>query len=508
MTIDYATLTQRKSDVDLERIRDIRALFEGGKLLDLRIDKLIPKGMSDDAVVTRKKRSLATQYYRNYLANAINYYADFLFSYPISIRATDLDGYTVSLPDYISALANDCDGNQTDLHDMMKGCFKEAANSGFCFWAVEFPAITEDAPEDLEAFEKLGFNEAIIRPFDAEEVLDWDCDELGALLWVKTCQVKQFRKGPLSSVLLTQETYRIYDREAISTLVIEYDSKKPPKPGDQFPNPAVAPHRFPGEVPMVCLQMQPGHWLGNNLRTHQIANLHAVLRVAWLAGTIAFAVPVINSDSPDIAGMFGTGYAIKIGQEDKYSYSIPAADCLDIQQDIEKKTKDELFRCAGLNFLGVDNNSMGLVRSARSRAFDADIGHTQLKSFASAIRTALEKTLSFVARGRGEDSLTFSAEDFEQLDSYDLDGLVKITAELKAVSIPSPTLMREMYKEISAHFGNDLSEHVKEQIRREIDSAPDEQVLAPIAPDDTKELQSELDNPGKLPRAKASSTSD
>lgn len=466
----------RHTRLDIERIKDIQALCQGGRDLEERITRFIEKTSSDNEITYAKKCRIAPEIYLNYPGTAIGYYSGYIFSFPLNVRQLTSDNQPIQQTGYYADFKNNVDGNRADLDSFFKERFEHALITGRAFWLVQLPEL-DRTPENLEEWETLGAGRATLRPIETTDICDWETDDAGVLQWliVRDCQLVRPTPGkPRNRVL---ERFWVYTRETVQQFSISYEQGDRPDQDQEIPGTAPRAHGF-NRVPIIMLEMPKQLWLGENLRPPAIANLRANLRLEWSHNTQAFAVPVIKTKNTDLAACFGQGLAIRLGENDSFEWSIPVADALQHFAKRSKSTKDELYRVANLNFLGAENNSYALVRSGKSRLIDQNVGHITLKSYARLIKEAVERTYETIVEGRRE-TLKFVAEDFEQLSDLDLPRLVTTVYDIKTLGIPSATLSRELLKEIAAKFGADLSQESKLKIQGEIDQAKDEDVLGP-----------------------------
>lgn len=465
----------------------MRALYRGGKALDERIERFIIRAPADNWETYQRKLNEARTQYANYVSQIVNYYAGYLFSHPLAMRSN------APLDPFYAELKEDCDGNGTDLQDFLRHQFIEALVSGKAAWAVQFPGADIE-PRNRVEWEQQGLGRATLKHYCAEEILDWEVDSAGELLWLIATEKETRRESPSASRGTIRENFYVYTRETIEVYRVEYEANREPAPEAEL-TPIVVPHGM-GKVPVVMICLPAGLHLTDKIASLQIANLKARAKAAWSSNVSANSVPVLFSDSDDISKAFGKGHAIHLGKDDKFDWTTPPADHFEMLAGEVKNTKDELFRAANLNHLGQENNSYSLVRSGLSRMLDADAGHVTLRSYGFLIREAAERTYSLISKGRGEEH-RWTAAGFEHLDDADIATLSEVATKIEKITIPSETFRKEFAKRIALQALRDLDEAKREQIEKEIDSAKVD--VAPVVEKEpAQKLEPESDTTGNV----------
>src|SRR5690606_38473501 len=100
--------------------------------------------------------------YVNYFSQVINYYTGLLFGQPMAFNTRD----SQPLPDYYFGLKEDCDGQGTDFHELLREVFRESLITGkSCVW-FQLP-VFQESPANLADWEASQAGQAVLKSFDA-----------------------------------------------------------------------------------------------------------------------------------------------------------------------------------------------------------------------------------------------------------------------------------------------------------------------------------------------------
>ena len=461
----YDLLTTRNPAIDADAIETNLSLFEGGERLGNRASRIIQAHSQHGAAAHAAMLRTAKDQYVDYYAQILGYYADFLFSHPITMRPTD-----GTANEFFGEFKEDCDGNGLDFHDFLRERFVHSLVTGRAVWVIQKPNLDIE-PRNRVEWETMGGGRLTVKSFDTTGVIDWERDSSGALEWILLHDKRTVRKSIASPRSVTVETWWLYDRSDVRIFEIAYEPHNAPVPMTEVPQVQTFAHGF-DRVPVV--ELRPHDALGDKLRAPQIAFWKASTAEAWLANNVACVVPVFFTDG-DIDGIMRQAVGIKLGSDDKFEWSMPPADALKHLRQLRMDRRMDLFRSGSLRFLGDENGNSMPWRSGRSMQVDRDGGHVRLKSYGGVIREAAQATYSLLSEGRDE-TTRWAAEGFEHLDEFGLDDLATIlkdftAADLSKLDKVSPTFGKEFRKRVALQALPDIDEKTKDLIRLEIDAA-------------------------------------
>jgi hypothetical protein len=467
----YSQLNQRNPSVNAQRMRELRALYEGDEKLEQLYPSLLAKRQRERE--ERYQLRLKEAEYRNYLGPIIDYFKSMLFvSRPVlKAKQQGAKEATSDPGDYWTALREDADRGGTDI-DALFGQVLIDAMVERTGW-IRLHSRASDGgppPTDKADFEKRGLNDVWLERLESCSVLDWELDETGRLAWAITHRLSRRRNSIESTRDTTVETWDYLTPDSVQRYSIAYEKGKEPKPDDPvgaFGDPE--PHRF-GAVPLVCLDLPPALWVAARLRSPQLAHLRKLSALSWSLAATAYAMPVAKVGNPEEfqKQVMGAGYEIVIHKDDHWEWEAPPTQHFEALDREVKAEKDEIFRIAHQMALGVENNAAAVGRSAESKASDNESTRVVLTAFSRRTKEALEYTLDLISTARGED-LEWSVEGLDDFAAFDLSSFLEQLALVgEAGGIPSRTFNIHVKQRVAEAMLRDADEAVKATIREEI----------------------------------------
>lgn len=471
-------LCQTSADYDAELWADYSALYAGGKAFKGRIERFLVQNPQEPVpvYVTRCREA----HYRGYLGTIVDYFASYLFTSSVVVRAT-VDEKIVDPDPYYATLKEDCDGGGTDFVEFLRARTTEALVRKSSVWIVERPDDGGEAPRDRAEFEKRGLGKVVVRTIDRAQLLDYECDERGRLQWAVIHSCEMPRAKPTDARARITERFFVYDTSEVETFEVTYAKGDPP-PKD-IPSLGRRAHGFK-EVPVVRLELDDALWVANRIASPQIEHFRQSNALAWSIRRTCYAMPVFNVADDTKPPVMGAGYYIMIGLEEKMAWSAPPSQPFEqIRKEIDS-LKDEIFRIVHQMSLGVDNNAASVGRSALSKAADAKSIEIILHALGGPVREAVETTYDLISQARG-DQYKWSIEGLDSFTEVDPTALTTAAMQAVTLDIPSPTFQREMKTRVALTFVPDVTQAVKDKIRQEIEAnVTEESVLTPhVEPD-------------------------
>jgi hypothetical protein len=467
----YKQLKQRNPCVDHERNEELRALYEGGQRLERKIRKFIPKRGHEPQ--QRYEARLGEAEYRNYTGPIIDFFASMLFASKPTCKAKR-NGEVVENPgDYWLALQEDCTRGGVELDAFFKDVLIDAMQTKTGWIRLHAPESAAIEYADIKAFEDAKAGECWVEDTEDYGVLDWEIGPDGRLLWACTHRKESRRMSPDGGRDTVTETWEWLTPEDVTVYQLKWDLKNPPADDTEVPRVgAPVPHRF-GAVPLVCLDLPPGLWVAERLRSPQLAHLRKQSALNWSLATTAYAMPVAFVKDPDNfkQAVMGAGYELVLGVDDKWEWEAPpTAHYAALDSEI-KATKDEIFRIAHQMALGVDNNAAAVGRTAESKASDMESTRVVLAAFSRIVRETIEYTFDTIATARGETDLEWVVEGLDDFAALDVDKFINQLALVKDKlgAIPSRTFAVESNKRMAHSILVDLDEDVAADIDKEIE---------------------------------------
>ena len=468
-TLKRGVLNARNSLSDPDLIAKYRALYAGGVHFHREIDRFFcPNPNEPPSLAKDRKKEL---FYTNHVGPIADFFASMLFAAPHNIRSIDAKTKEpVEVDAFYAEFADDIDGGGEALPDFYRARFTEALVAGTAWIRARLPEATQ-APASKVEYEEQGLGDATLQPILSENVLDWETDETGGLLWAVIYDCKCPRPSPDKPRKEITETWTILDNEKESVYQLTYDPDKT-KPDDETDIPLVAeiPHRFP-RVPLICIRPRESLWLMNRVADIQVEHFKIENGLNWAIRRTCYPTPVFKLADPDVPPKMGQGSYIVIGKDDDFTFTSSGPAPFDVISNRLDGIRDNIYRVTRQMAAGVNNNAAAVGRSADSKAQDAAATHVVLLAYADLVKDAIEETMELISDARGDIDVTFSVEGLDLFDDSATAALVNTAKVAKDLAIPSDTFKREMAKRVAQQLLPDLPQDVQDKIRDEIETA-------------------------------------
>lgn len=486
MRLDYLQTTHPTYTPDLWRRYD--ALYTGGDAFRQHITAFLPKNPEEPAEVYRVRCEDAA--YIGYAGTICAWFSAKIAAASFTPRAKR-DGDEVDADPFYAEFREDCDGAGTDLVDFIRERFDSALVKGRSWWCAEMPYAGDEPLPNKAAYDALDLGRATIYPVENEQVLDWQADRAGELLWAVVYDIAMDRDSVGSKRSKITETWRVYDRAEVVTYSRTYDPTEPEtRKAEEIDVPEVArrPHGFQ-RVPLVPLgfvgtrgvrvklgakgtmvagRKLEGFWLMNRLADPQIAHFRRSAAMDWSLARTCYAMPVFELKDSNTPPVMGTGYYIMLQTGERANWMAPPTAHLGALSERISTIKDEIYRVGNQMAQGVDNNAAAVGRSGASKAADAASTDVCLKVYGAVCREPLERTYDLLSDGRG-DGLDWSIEGLDVFNTADATLVVQNATAAALLNIPSATFKRELHKQTAAALLSGSNQHVRDTINREID---------------------------------------
>lgn len=470
-----AQLNQRHPGCDLERLADLRALYDGDELLEKRLSRfLIQREREKNERYALRKREWQ---YRNYLGPIIDFFASMLFtSRPILKAKRKGDTEPVTDPGkFYTGLREDCDRNGTDIDAFFKARVTDAMIEGRSWVRLQHVSDAGPEPSSLLDFEARKIGDSWLRQVNNADVYDWEVDDDGRLVWAIVHRLDARRTSIDGNRDSITETWEYLTQESVETFALTYDKKSPPAAEATVPSLGIKAHRY-GAVPLLCFELPAALWVASRLNKAQTAHFRKLNAQSWSLSCTAYAMPVAKVEDADAFSKtaVGAGYGIVIGVNESWEWEAPpTAHFASLDTEI-KAEKDEIFRVAHQMALGVENNAAAIGRSADSKAADIESTRVILTAFSRVTKETIERALDLMTRARGEEFI-WSVEGLDDFAAVDVASLVETFGMVNdAGGIPSKTFNVAMKTRLAEALLRDADESTKATIRDEIeDNEPD-----------------------------------
>jgi hypothetical protein len=448
---------------DRETIERYRLLFEGGRAMRARMSEFLPRHDVEPMELYRRRVRSAT--YINYAAPVVNTLASWLFTGPFGVRANDVE--MDDLPTWAGALFERATPMQ-DIAGFMSRRVAEALVCGRAYWRVEAseppPGIT------IADWQRQGLDKLQLCPVPAEHVTHWDRDDEGRFRWLverEECVELPAFDGPEQRVI---EWTLWSATEPPRKWRVVVDPQHPLTPESEIEEYRDEELTTRPGVPFVCLDIPAELWVLNLIADPLVEITRKRNALSWAIDRVCYAMPVLYTSSRKPVNAMGAGYFLQLGADDRLEFPAPPATPFDVIENHIATLKDELYRVVQQMAAGVDNNAAAIGRSGESKAADAAATEIVLRKLGVLVRDAVEQTFNIGAELLGQPE-RFSAYGLDQFNLESVGSLVEVMTGIGVAGVESPTLKRELAKQLAARALPHAPPAVIAQINREIEES-------------------------------------
>jgi hypothetical protein len=482
----------------------IEDFYTGGYVLAKKVANYIPRLLGENP--RRYNERVRSGAYINYFGQITDYYASALFTQEVSVRpAADAEdasslGDEPEDDDVYTKLSKNSDGNGHTLNEVMHDVIVTALKNRSAWVHVELPPaqpVASKADEDA-----LGLGLPWLFEVPADQIIDWDYDDDGELVYAVVNQVKKLKGPPGRRRNKTRETFEVWTREvgdgdaepvvSWARYVIEYDDQHPPQPHTECVLEEEGETSF-RRIPLLEMKLPDGLWLGNKLCP--MAKEHfarrTTLNAAENRSMVAIPVVKLGSEIPapggaiseaqenpargedPVATFVAKGYEV-IGKDDSIEFAEPEGHAYAHVAKRIDDLKDEMFRVAHQMSASVSMNAGMVKRSGQSKQEDRLAESLVLAAVGRIVRNFAVRIYDTISTARGEDIVWVP----HGLDTYELEDREQVLEEslaLQAVDIPSPTFRKEHAKRVARKVVPNMPPATIAKIDKEIESGVDDQ---------------------------------
>ena len=456
-----STLNQTHETYSLDLIKKYQALYEGGQCFRSCIQRFLFRNPVEST--ENYQLRVREAHYESHVNTIVNQFASQLFSCPFIVRSDSEE-----IDEFYSEFKEDCDLNGRDLLTFVQHLFTTSLIHGKAWVLLNLPSDQNSPPENLLEYQERGLGRVWLTDIEPDEVLDWEIDEFGQFIWVITHTKEIKRLNPRSDSKTVVETWKLYDSENVETFQISYEKGKTLKKDEIIPSISKEKHGFP-RVPLLKICLPEGLWLINRLADAQIEHFRMSNALAFTQRAACNPMLVYKAETDDVKQ--SAGFGIKIGKEEDLKWISPSTESFQVIQNTISSLKDEIYRLAQQMALAVDNSAGAIKRSGESKAKDTESTKIILYSYAEVVKGFVEEIYELVSDARGDTSVTFSIEGMDTFQIDDPQGVIEAAKLAKDFPILSETFNRELQFKVATSILPNLSQDIKDQIKKEISEA-------------------------------------
>lgn len=515
MPFTYATLTQLHPDYDPHQIRTLRDLYVGGfQMMRHARDYLVRLPKEGDE---RFDLRVQTATYQPYFGQIVDQFASDLFARTFEITpASDAADPTTPGKDttdaYYDEFAKNADGCGHSFVDVVRDVLTTALTHKRGILVVDAPELPEDgAPATKADEEELGIKRLYAYELPVEQLIDWELDSDGNLIWAIVRTVDCRRPAPGASRGKMLEAFTVWtigegEGKAIwERYAVEYEADKPPKAEDFVPLVAGPVATDFDAIPLHVLELPDGLWVGGKIGPPVLEHFRRRSALVGAQNDSLCAIPVASlgpeygapgstpvSDAQsdprrgaDPVGAFNSKGFNVVGKDDKIYFAEPEGKAYELVDKQLKELRDDIFAVCHQMAASVRTSTTALGRSGASKLADQSSTAKVLSALGRLVRSFSLEVWSCVSLARGDD-VEWSAHGLDNYENEERQDLLDEALSVAAIPIESPTFHKlHQFRLVQRIVPNATSQEY-DVIRKEIDEGVDAQVELKVAEQDVR----------------------
>jgi len=432
-----------------------RDLYSGGEQLRERASEYLTRRHKEPNQIYAER--LSKVFYENYIGSIVDWYAATLMHRVPNIT---FEGSGAAAKTFYADLSNNCDLRGTSLSEFFRQRFVETLICGTSYIVANFPRANGPASTRAEE-DASGRSRAYLTSYGADEVINWNYDEVGGLEWmvIRTSCLQQSKvtdekwERETRWIYYDRENFQIYRKRGESKEIELIDEGR---------------HGFAGlhRVPVFQMKVTDGLWLLNKSALLQLEHFNKSNALSWALTMGLFATPVVYSDR-EWNQVIGESYYIQLGPQDRFGWAEPEGKVYQIAADNLVKLKDEIYRVCYL-LIQAGETSSNSQQTALSKQMDFGTTEEVLRSYGDTVKDSMKQVLWAVAAAR-QDGISIDVTGMDEFDIDEFSGELDDAKKLLDLGIGSPTLVKQVFKNLALKYLSDARQEIKNQVSEEID---------------------------------------
>lgn len=420
--------------------------------------------------------------YQNIMGQVVGWYIGSLFR-----RNPNIDIPEGADKWYGDEFLKNCDRGRHSYNNFFRNVFRNLILYKYCFVLTDRPKA-DTLPASRAEETEMGLDQPYLVCYDPRQVINWQADEYGDLLWV-VIRIEREEGGFLQPVKSMVRWY-YFDRSQYQ--VYEWQDKKAETQAitlvDPFGNRmdlstnqadliAQGTHALASanRVPVRCIEVEDELWLANRVYLQLLEHLNQDNSLGWALFMANLAMPAIFSDrelGPQT--MTETGF-LQFGEKDRCEWFEPNGTSFDHSAKRLDRLREEIYRSVYLQAQGKTSTATADGASGYSKEMDMMPANDVLNAYGDLLIPAMQEVFAdvVVARGGDEEAVKMDVNGFH-FEVKPATESVSLYQEFQAAEIfeASETLERVMVQRIAADAVEDQNDDTKQKIKDEIDAAP------------------------------------
>jgi len=471
-----STLPTKDLDIQhpdfIERLdcwNDIDWLCQSGFRMKKKAEHFLAKRQKELAEVFAARVQNFT--YQDVLGTSLGWYQSAMFkdAPDIHIRKGETD---VEAPDkFYPAFLADCDRAGTTFISFARRAFMSMLQYQHTYVLTDLPTTGIETPMASLADQKAsGALNPYLVLYDPRQVINWETDSYGNLLWVviaTTTEQQQFAKP-------SELTDRWYYFDRTSYAVYEAVRKDRSKKQEVARLADSGPHALAdkGRVPIRRLAVPDALWLANRVYLHALAHLNTENALDWGIKQGCLPVLWVKGDFEEGPVRSEVGY-IQVPDNGDIGYLQPDSSSFEIADKRLGGIREEMYRQLCLQAQGRSSSASASSQSGYSKEMDLHPSRDVLNGLGDILRAGLCGIFRDVADAHADPDLDADIRGFSFDETDEAGELAKFDMFMESdLAVASPTLDREMKKKQARVMLPDARPELQNTIDAEIDAAP------------------------------------
>lgn len=446
-------------------------LCEGGIRLEAAAMSFLLKRPSEHADVYQERLKRFTS--QNILGTVFGSYAAQLFRTEPQIE--------VPKDDWYEGFLKVCDRSKTSYVRMWSAIFLSMLKFGRAWVLVDMPSMGTEPPADRAEEMGRGLTDPYLIRYDPREVINWQDDDQGNLEWaVIRCQVTKEKFLEKPEVVTT---WYFFDRENFRTfqyigtedsLITNMDSSKMPGIEKALADEIDSGRHSMADAKLVPLQkilLSDELWLGNRSYLQAKDHINQENEYVWGLRNSNLEMPVIYSDKDLSAPRIGEAFYLQLGMNDRFEWTGTQGKAAAESQKRLQQIIEEMYRALYLQSQGRTSAATPAMQSGFSKEMDRIPANDILNEYGDIMRSEMQTCLERVAMARKDKAAKFDVRGF-RFETKSAMQTIAIAQQVTDLGIPSPTLEKELDKQVAEDVLQDANPDIKKKIVDEIEAAP------------------------------------
>ncbi len=404
--------------------------------------------------------------YLNYLGAIIDYFRHYLYSSQPKVQPIEGE----DTPDWWAPFFANANGAGMSLFDIGRDTFLDVLLYRRAGWLVG----TSDSVAAVD-----GNNAAVLTPYTALDILDWQRNDCGELEWVTLRKKADIREFPEDRRCVEIITYA--DRQQWHTWEVDKDEN-----GGNATYIAGAEHGL-GEVPFVMREIPPGLWVADKLFSPCMSLFNRMNALESAEHLGCFLQPYMKSIEQDAQSrILGEGILLHLRSGDgtregeDFGWKSPDISPLKHLSERLAADRDELYRITHQMSLAVDaqaaSSATSIARSGASKVEDRRATEIILSGYGQYELRALVQTANLLSKVYG-DNTQWAGDGFDNFQVSSLDEELTLAALVESLPLPkmSPTFKKRVYIKLAGRILDNEDESTKAEITKEIQAFVDDE---------------------------------